>query len=309
MQPRFIRVAGVVAGELPSAVPAKRNRRRASAIVLGLAAAVLASTGPAGAAPGPVNAAPVPANAASGPVSSTRAPVVNRVMSWNLHAGGEDVSAQAREVARLRPQVIGFQEACRADVKEIQSQLKRMGLTYYVAYGTVRGDRWNCGLWGGNAFGQAVLSATPIVERGNQLYSQGGTEERGYMWVRTMVNGKATWVYNTHLAQAGQRTERARQVAELTRATRSRARAVILGDFNAEPQYAELGGMWSSRFRDADPDCGRAENYPACAPTADANPRRKKFDYIWLRGITAPGGNTVVGSPHSDHDMVYAGLR
>ncbi|MFC9602473.1 endonuclease/exonuclease/phosphatase family protein [Streptomyces niveus] len=282
-------------GELPSTVLAKRKRKRAGAIVLGLAAAVLASSGPT--------------NAAPGPASSTRAPVANRIMSWNLHAGGEDVSAQAREVARLRPQVIGFQEACRADVKEIQSQLKGMGLTYYVAYGTVRRDRVNCGFWGGNAFGQAILSATPITQPGNHPYTDGGTEERGYMWVRTTVNGQATWVYNTHLAERGQRKERAKQVAELTQATRSRARVAILGDFNAEPQFPELGGMWASGFRDADPDCGRVENYPPCAPTANASPRRKKFDYIWLRGIAAPSGNTVIESPHSDHDMVYAGLR
>jgi hypothetical protein len=67
--------------------------------------------------------------------------------------------------------------------------------------------------------------------------------------------------------------------------------------------------MWASGFRDADPDCGRAENFPACEPTARAESRYKKFVYIWLRGITAPGGNTVVDSPHSDHHMVYASLR
>lgn len=247
-----------------------------------------------------VTASPVGASAEPSAEAGTR------FMTWNLFAPGDAEPADyAREIARFRPAVIGVQEACKSAVDKTVEILREQGLRYHVRYGTVMSDRWNCGFWGGNAYGQAILSLTPLRNPVNRRYSQGGSEPRGWMAVTTTVNGKATRIFNTHLAQAGQADVRAVQVNELLRATRSYQRAVVLGDFNTEPHRPELRPIWNT-FRDADPYCGAQEN-TLCTPTADASPHRKKFDYMLLRGIEPPGVQAI-DSVHSDHDLVIAEL-
>ncbi|MFD5084996.1 endonuclease/exonuclease/phosphatase family protein [Kitasatospora sp. NPDC058406] len=232
----------------------------------------------------------------------------SRIMTWNLYApGSAGPEDYAKEIATYRPQVLGVQEGCRGAVQKTVEILKTTyHLTYNVAYGTALNDRINCGLWGGNAYGQAILSAAPITDKGNQLYPDGGTEERAYMWVTTLLDGKPVRVYNTHLAQAGQSDVRAKQVEHLLKAIGTQKRAVVLGDFNSRPQAPELAALWNAGLRDADPACGKTPRAD-CRPTADASPVRKKFDYILLLGINPPGV-TVRDSVHSDHDIVHSTL-
>ncbi|MEV4627835.1 endonuclease/exonuclease/phosphatase family protein [Micromonospora sp. NPDC049523] len=241
--------------------------------------------------------------------ASSTAAQSNRVMTWNIHVGKDGgPEAKAKEIARFKPQVLGMQEACREDVKKTVAILKsKYKLQYHIAYGTVRNDRANCGLFGGNAFGQAIISAAPITKKGNTLYADGGTEARGYMWVETTVNRKKTRVYNTHLSEHGQGKLRAAQVRTLVEVARQYAGSIVLGDFNAQPHSSEMQPMWVY-YRDADPSCG-AKASSRCKATADAGPPRKKFDYIFLRKNMALPGVTVVNSPYSDHDIVYADLR
>ncbi|WP_329105056.1 endonuclease/exonuclease/phosphatase family protein [Micromonospora sp. NBC_01699] len=241
--------------------------------------------------------------------AESTAPLSNRVMTWNIHVGKDGGPAEkAKEIAKYRPQVLGIQEACREDVRKTVEILKsKYKLRYHIAYGTVMNDRANCGFWGGNAFGQAIISAAPITTKGNKLYARGGTEPRGYMWVETTVNGKKTRVFNTHLSEHGQNELRAEQVGTLVEVARQFARSIVLGDFNAQPHSSEMRSMWVY-YRDADPNCGSKAN-AKCKATADAGPPRKKFDYVFLRKNMALPGVTVVNSKYSDHDIVYADLR
>ncbi|MEV0537741.1 endonuclease/exonuclease/phosphatase family protein [Kitasatospora sp. NPDC050463] len=231
-----------------------------------------------------------------------------RIMTWNLYApGSAEPEDYAKEIAAYRPQVLGVQEGCRGAVQKTVEILKaKYNLNYNVAYGTALNDRANCGFWGGNAYGQAILSAAPITDQGNRLYPDGGSENRAYMWVTTVLDGKPVRVYDTHLAEADQSKVRAKQVEHLLKAIGTQQRVIVLGDLNSRPQGPELAALWNAGLRDADPACGKVPQ-AGCHPTADARPSNKKFDYILLRGINPPGV-TVRDSVHSDHDIVYTTL-
>ena len=240
------------------------------------------------------------------PMGAVRDVVPNRVMTWNICNPCEvrDVD-RAAEIAVLAPQVIGLQEACVRDVQRIREYLEsRYGLVYHVEYGSVLRN-WNrCGgmPWRPGGFGQAVLSAAPMRDRVNVEYPDGGSEDRGYLAVTTMVGGRPVRVFNTHLAQRRQEAVRADQVGVLAAEVARHDRAIVLGDFNAVPDAPELTPIWALAA-DTDPQCHPAPA-GACEATTDWH---SKFDYVFLRGI-APLGHRVRPTPYSDHHLLYTDL-
>lgn len=143
----------------------------------------------------------------------------------------------------------------------------------------------------------------PDDRQGQRGVPRGGSEDRGYLAVTTLVDGKPVRVFNTHLAERRQESFRAKQTAVLAKAVARHDRTIVLGDFNAVPDAAELTGMWGLAS-DADRACGPSAT-GACEPTTDW---RSKFDYIFLRGF-APLTQDVHLTPYSDHDLVQADLR
>ncbi|MET7296602.1 endonuclease/exonuclease/phosphatase family protein [Streptomyces griseoloalbus] len=244
--------------------------------------------------------------AGSLPVDAVRDVVPNRVMTWNLCNPCEksDVD-RAAEIATYAPQVIGLQEACVRDVERIRDHLERLhGLVYHVEYGTVLRNWGRCGgvPWSPGAYGQAVLSAAPMTDRVTVEYPDGGSEDRGYMAVTTMVGGRPVRVFNTHLAERRQEAVRADQAGVLAAAIARHDRAIVLGDFNAVPDAAELTRIWALA-EDSDPQC-HPSPVGACEPTTDWH---SKFDYIFLRGFT-PLRHGVEPTPSSDHHLVHTDL-
>jgi endonuclease/exonuclease/phosphatase family metal-dependent hydrolase len=115
----------------------------------------------------------------------------------------------------------------------------------------------------------------------------------------TLVDGVEVRVFNTHLAEGPQAKERSSQVAELAGEVRQHGRAVVLGDFNAEPRNRELSGMWSAGLKDAD---------PGLRPTAAGH--HKKFDYVWLNhAFSARLPGVGITDIWSDHDYVYSDVN
>ncbi|MEV6395516.1 endonuclease/exonuclease/phosphatase family protein [Streptomyces sp. NPDC051907] len=234
--------------------------------------------------------------------------VPNRVMTWNIcnpcNQSGQNLG-RAVEIATYAPQVIGLQEACVRDVEAIRDYLENFyGLVYHVEYGTVLRNRGRCGgwPWSPGAFGQAILSAAPMTDRVNVEYPDGGSEDRGYVAVTTMVGGRPVRVFNTHLAQRRQEAVRADQVGVLAAEVARHDRAIVLGDFNARPDAPELDDMWALAA-DTSPQC-RPSPAGACEPTTDWH---SKFDYVFLRGI-APLAHRVHPSLYSDHHMLHTDL-
>ncbi|MFI7386261.1 endonuclease/exonuclease/phosphatase family protein [Streptomyces sp. NPDC049813] len=246
---------------------------------------------------------PLPAGAATDIVPG-------RVLTWNIcnpcGRSGHNLG-RAAEIATYAPQVFGLQEACVRDVEEIREDLEKYyGLVYSVEYGTVLRKWSRCGglPWRPGAYGQAILSATPMTDRVLAEYPDGGTEDRGYLAVTTEVGGGPVRVFNTHLAERRQPEVRARQVRVLAPRVARYDRAIVLGDFNAVPDAPELGPMWALAT-DTDPACRPAARGGSCDTTTDWH---LKFDYVFLRGLTARD-HQVSSSAFSDHDLLRTDVR
>ncbi|MFJ9591026.1 endonuclease/exonuclease/phosphatase family protein [Streptomyces acidicola] len=226
-----------------------------------------------------------------------------------FNPGGRKPITAAGVLATYRPQVVGLQEVCDVDVSTIRDELsERTGIEYHAV--TARFMPWwdirhntRCGLTGGYS-GIALLSASPITASGSHTYDEGGSEPRGYVWGNTLVDGVEVRVFNTHLAQGPQASERRSEVGELVAEAALHDRAIVLGDFNAEPHFGELAGMWTA-FNEADPGC-RPVYSATCTVTADASPRRKKFDYVWINEAFQPGPGVTTVDTWSDHDFVFS---
>lgn len=237
------------------------------------------------------------------PVDAVGDVVPNRVMTWNIcnpcEVGNVD---RAAEIATYAPQVIGLQEACVRDVERIRDHLESLyGLVYHVEYGMVLQHRGRCGgvPWNPGGFGQAILSAAPMTDRVHVEYPDGGSEDRGYLAVTTLVGGQPVRVFNTHLAQRRQEAVRADQAGVLAAEVARHDRAVVLGDFNAVPDAPELAPMWALAA-DTDPQC-RPSPAGSCEPTTDW---QSKFDYVFLRGLT-PLEHRVRPTQYSDHHLLH----
>ncbi|MGW7268944.1 endonuclease/exonuclease/phosphatase family protein [Streptomyces sp. NPDC054864] len=242
----------------------------------------------------------------SHPVDAVKDVVPNRVMTWNICNPCEESDVdRAEEIAKYAPQVVGLQEACVGDVERIREYLEFLhGLVYHVEYGSVLTSWGRCGgvPWSPGGFGQAILSAAPMTDRVNMEYPDGGSEDRGYMAVTTKVGGRSIRVFNTHLAQRQQEEVRAKQAGVLATAVARHDRAIVLGDFNAVPEAPELTPVWELAS-DTDPQC-RPSLAGTCETTTDW---QAKFDYVFLRGITARG-HRVEPTSYSDHDLLYTDL-
>lgn len=158
-------------------------------------------------------------------------------MTWNIRnpckGSGRNVG-RAAEIATYAPQVIGLQEARVGDAERIRHHLQYLyGLVYHVEYGPVRRSWSRCGgvPWSPGGFGRAILSAAPMTDPVNVEYPEGGSEDRGYMAVTTLVDGTPVRV------------------------------------FNAAPDAAELAVTWGLAA-DADPECGPSAAR-TCGPTTD----------------------------------------
>ncbi len=233
----------------------------------------------------------------------------NRVATFNVcnpNPCDRSAEAIAAEVAKYKPQVVGFQEICVRQTNRVREVLEEnYGLKYYVQHGSVL-ERWSrCGgtPWDGGNFGNAILSASPISDPIVEEYRAGGSEDRGYVAVTTEVAGEPVRVFNTHLAQADQNTVRENQAQHLARNASQHGRTIVLGDFNATPDARELQPMWSV-FRDADPNCAPPANSNCKLTHPGAN---KKFDYIFLSTDYTPRG-VESHDNYSDHNFVHADL-
>ncbi|WP_327739946.1 endonuclease/exonuclease/phosphatase family protein [Streptomyces nojiriensis] len=246
------------------------------------------------------------------PSDAAEAVIPDRVGTWNIcnPCGSGNDFGRATEIARYAPQVIALQEACVRDVERIRRDLKEIyGLVYRVEYGSVL-QNWNrCGglPWRPGGYGQAILSAAPMTDRVSVEYPAGGSEDRGYLAVTTLVGGRPVRVFNTHLAERRQGDVRARQTEVLAAEVARHDRAIVLGDFNAVPHAPELAPMWALA-PDTDPGCRPSTteaDTDACTATTDWD---SKFDYVFLRGIT-PRTHQVRPSPYSDHHVLYTDLN
>ncbi|HUP47154.1 MAG TPA: endonuclease/exonuclease/phosphatase family protein [Thermoanaerobaculia bacterium] len=223
------------------------------------------------------------------------------VMSYNIqgHAAllrGGHIAAVAATINRLRPDIVGVNEAHRstwqARFRDQVEELRRrtgMNVVFGESYEQLGGQ-----------YGNAILTRGRIVS--HDLHKLPGTgEPRTLLEAKIAIDGGTVLFYVTHLAawEKLNRDIRMRQIECVARHIRSSTHPSILaGDLNAGPDSPEL-----ARFQ-------RDEGFRmVSAPAATHRLTELTIDYVFAdRGWQVAAARTVDEGP-SDHRPVLVELR
>lgn len=229
-----------------------------------------------------------------------------RVMTWNWQNASTPLYKRGWTdvVKNQKPDILGLQEICVKWVQQLVDDLARENnLHYEIAFGTWRTD-WRCATapGGTGAYGDALLirkGAASIAHKGHfrlpGVPAASDHEERGVAWATVRIGTRSISVWDTHIGVRGAQTA---QIATLARSVQAPGAGIVLGDFNSAPGDSALRPMWAS-WLEADPHC---KSTGGCKPSHDVG---KKFDYIFLRGLTASSVQAIP-TPTSDHHVVIA---
>jgi endonuclease/exonuclease/phosphatase family metal-dependent hydrolase len=243
-----------------------------------------------------------------------------RVMAYNIQAGAGadhvfDLERQARAIESEHPDLVGLEEvdvgwAARSDYTDEAAWLARR-LRMHVFFAPIYDlppDRAGAP---DRRFGVALLSRFPIVRARNLSITRLSTQVPdpvpapgpGFPEVLVNAHGMPLWVYVTHLDYRADPAVRQAQVADMDAIMdRRHGRKLLLGDFNAQPDDAELAPLWT-RLTDALTAVGLRTT-----PTWPADVPAKRIDYVtYSRGVRATGAH-VPDTLASDHRPVVADL-
>jgi endonuclease/exonuclease/phosphatase family metal-dependent hydrolase len=255
---------------------------------------------------------------------------------WNRFGPWEQrLEAIRAGLKALAPDVLGMQEVLRLEPGEgdglDQAALFAADAGYHVAYGRSREQRW---------YGNAVLSRWPIARTAVVELPSAGTDERRCLLFAEIASPHGrlpffvthlNWKFDDGHVREAQVREIVKQVDAL--APPGGLPAVLVGDFNAEPEADEirylhgltsLGGPRRVYYQDAfdvagdgSPGHTYARRNPFAAPLNEPD---RRIDYVFVRGrderhlgepvearvcFDAPVGGTFP----SDHFGVVATLR
>lgn len=226
------------------------------------------------------------------------------VMSFNIHHGvGLDGQLRLDRIAGVIREagadIVGLQEVDRfyGERSGFRDQAKELAdkLGYHYAYGANLDLPPAEGRTENRQYGTAILSKYPILRSENVFLSSFGQEQRGVLHAVVNVRGIHINVYNTHLGLDVQgRLAQAREIIDLA-ASAPAGPALLLGDFNAEPDSAEVGvllnsGLFANSFQGVDD----AFTFPVRNPSAT-------IDYILISPGIRIEGPRVIRTEASDH--------
>ena len=255
---------------------------------------------------------------------------------WNRFGPWDQRLPAIREgVKALAPDLLGLQEVLRLDPGEgdelDQTVAVGAGFGYHAAYARARDQRW---------YGNAVLSRWPIVRSECIELPRCGTDEkRNLLFADVDAPFGRVPFFVTHLnwkfEDGHVREAQVREIAARIEALAPRDGfpAILVGDFNAEPEADEirylrgltsLGGPSRVFFQDAfalagDGSAGTtfARRNPFAAPLREPD---RRIDYVFVRGrderfrgepldARVAFDEPVQGTFPSDHFGVVANLR
>ena len=292
----LLALTAATAGGRPGDPAAGRGRRpglvpAGIGVVLLLAPALFWAT-----APGPA--------AAAGPARAVR------VLTYNLHFGFDvrgwsDLEATARAIEATGADVVGLQEVSRGwyvnGSTDMLGWLQRRLRMPYVRFAGASDAIW----------GNAVLSRYPIVGGEVVPLPRGGVPlRRNALRVELDLGaGRRLQVFVTHLhhleGPEGARVRLA-QLTPLLERVAGQPATVLMGDFNAEPDSAEIALVRAAGLSDAFTagDGGRADErtWPSDRPD-------RRIDYIWLSGDLAASGFAAAPGTASDHRGIAVTVR
>jgi endonuclease/exonuclease/phosphatase family metal-dependent hydrolase len=244
-----------------------------------------------------------------------------RVLSYNLHfgfdtAGWSRLEAIARVVEGSGAEVVALQEVSRGwyvdGSTDMLAWLRQRLRMPYAAFGPARDVLW----------GNAILSRHPILASGVERLPRGDLpqhegflwrhgaawahlDQRSYLWARIDLGGGQTVrVIATHLHRTDRNEGdhaslvRVAQVRRLLAVWNHGAATVVMGDFNADPDWPEIALLRRSGLQDA----WVAAGSPAAAElTRPSDHPAERLDYVWLSPDLRAGHFCATSGTASDH--------
>lgn len=245
-------------------------------------------------------------------VGQTGEPI--RFMTYNVHSafntdGVMDVDAIAEVVASSGAQVVAFQEMPRGRLisatTDLMTLLKvRLGFEHVAYFGTTDA------VWG-----NAVFSRFPIVDVVTEDLPRVGTPmQRGYLGAKITHGDQEILVISTHLQhvndsdvhdqdpEADLLPVHTSQIETILNSWGGTTPAVLMGDFNARPEWEQIGLVESVGFLDVWAEVGSGDGF-----TSGAADPMYRIDYIFSQDMVAWNAQ-VISSTASDHLPVVADL-
>lgn len=237
-----------------------------------------------------------------------------RVVTYNIHAGHGDLARTAETIRALSPDMVALQEV---DVHwsersgfadQVAALASALGMEARFAPIYSLPNRENSAV--PREFGVALLSRHHIVSWRNDTLTRLSTQDSnavpspapGLLEAVVDIGGSRIRVLNTHLDYRADPGVRRRQAVEMAAViARVDEPLIVVGDFNAGPDAAELAPLFA-RLRDAwPPDSGLGYTYPADAPS-------KRIDYVLASRDFRTLSARVPVTESSDHRPVVVDL-
>lgn len=238
------------------------------------------------------------------------------VMTLNLWGHNEWRSrrwAVVDWINEIEPDLVALQEVVvrRTGMRQASWIARRTGMT--ATFGPTRPIR-------GGQFGNAVLSRLPVqgVRRHALTDASSGTEPRAIVTVDVDAFGRRVSFSSTHLSwqfdEGPIREQQVRDIVRITGAHPPGAVTIVCGDFNAEPDSAEIGfmtGLLTDAFAAANP--GKpGYTWSSTNPfAAAAYESTRRIDYLFVGAGRVLSADVVCDEPRrnswpTDHFGVAA---
>lgn len=238
-----------------------------------------------------------------------------RYLTYNIHSsydtsGRFDIDAIAAVIEDSRATVVGLQETPRGQlISGVSDQVtllqQRLGFEHVAFFGTTD-PTW----------GNAVLSRFPITSVEKAYLPQVGTPlRRGYLGTTLRVGERNLLFISTHLQHVNDRELHDQdpeadlypvhheQIATILDQWDSRQPAVMVGDFNARPDWKQVQEILDAGWVDSWDEAGVGDGF-----TANAADPRYRIDYIFHTPDLVADDAGVIESQASDHFPVAADI-
>jgi endonuclease/exonuclease/phosphatase family metal-dependent hydrolase len=222
--------------------------------------------------------------------------------TFNIHHGvdrqnNESLDVLIDEIKASGAQIIALQEVDRNHFRSgFKDQVKEIAkaLSFSYAYGETINIL-------GVKYGNAFVSAYPIIEEENIVLPTASWERRGLLKAKIDLGDHIYRFYTTHLGLSAK--EREEQIAVINREiSDSPFRVILMGDFNAQPEYREMKKIHSG-LQDTAHKVAQEQLFTFAYNSIIPNIR---IDYIYTSKDVAILKHWVNPSSISDHNMVLA---